>query len=113
MTAALEGDEWSAARPGPGNDHVAILKEARGGAPGPVWTSGKSRPHWDSMPDRPARSSVVIPTERPGPIEDSTCLSLKVTATYTDPRFSRQQCQCPQCSLLSKEVITVSHVRMT
>jgi hypothetical protein len=28
---------------------------------------GKSRPHRDSIPDRPARSSVAIPTELPGP----------------------------------------------
>ena len=35
--------------------------------PGPVWTGGKSRPHWDSVPDRPARSSVAIPTELPDP----------------------------------------------
>ena len=27
----------------------------------------KSRPHWDSIPDRPARSSVAIPSELPGP----------------------------------------------
>jgi len=56
MTAALEGDEWSAARPGPhftpGIDPVPILQET-GWAPGPVWTGGKSRPHRDSIPDRP------------------------------------------------------------
>ena len=45
---------------------VPILQEA-GWAPGPVWTGGKSRPHRDSIPDRPARSSVAIPTELPGP----------------------------------------------
>jgi len=28
---------------------------------------GKSRPYRDSIPDRPARSSVAIPTELPGP----------------------------------------------
>ena len=39
----------------PGKDPVPILQEA-GWAPGPVWTGGKSRPHWDSIPDRPARS---------------------------------------------------------
>jgi len=70
MTAALERGEWSAARPGrtlpPGKDPVPILQEA-GWAPGPVWTGGKSRPHRDSIPDRPARSSVAIPTELPGP----------------------------------------------
>ena len=47
-------------------DSVPILEEA-GWAPGPVWTGGKSRPHRDSIPDRPARSSVTIPTELPGP----------------------------------------------
>ena len=70
MTAALEGGEWSAARPGrtlpPGEDIVPILQEA-GWAPGLVLTDGKSRPHRDSIPDRPARSSVAIPTELPGP----------------------------------------------
>jgi len=39
----------------PGNDPVPTVQEA-GWAPGPVWTGGKSRPHWDSIPDRPARS---------------------------------------------------------
>jgi len=50
----------------PGKDPVPILLEA-GWAPGPVWTGGKSRPHRDLIPDRPARSSVAIPTELPGP----------------------------------------------
>ena len=70
MTAALEDGEWSAARPGrtlpPGKDPVHIVQEA-GWAPGPVWTGGKSRPHRDSIPDRPARSQSHIPTELPGP----------------------------------------------
>ena len=51
----------------PGEDLVPILQEA-GWAPGPVWTGGKSPPHRNSIPDRPARSSVVIPTELPGPL---------------------------------------------
>jgi len=50
MTAALEGGEWSAARPGrtlpPGKTPLPILQEA-GWAPGPVWTGEKSRPHRD------------------------------------------------------------------
>ena len=50
----------------PGKDPVPILQEAVW-VPGPVWTGGKSRPHRDSIPDRPARSSVTIPTELPGP----------------------------------------------
>ena len=56
MTSALEGGEWSAARPG--KDPVPILQED-GWAPGPVWTRGKSRPHRDSIPDRPARSQSL------------------------------------------------------
>ena len=47
-----------------GKDPVPIAQEA-GRAPGPVWTDGKSRPHRDSIPDRPSRSSVAIPTELP------------------------------------------------
>ena len=38
-----------------GKDPVPILQEA-GWAPGPVWTGGKSRPHRDSIPNRPAPS---------------------------------------------------------
>ena len=36
-----------------GKDPVPIVQEA-GWAPGPVWTGGKSRPHRDSIPNRPA-----------------------------------------------------------
>jgi len=50
----------------PGKDPVPILQEV-GWDPGPVWTGGKSRPHRDSIPDRPARSLVAIRTEPPGP----------------------------------------------
>ena len=39
----------------PGKDPVPILQEA-GWAAGPVWAGGKSRPHRDSIPDRPVRS---------------------------------------------------------
>ena len=48
----------------PWNDPVPILQEAWWAA-GPVWTGGKSRPHWDSIPNLPVRSSVAIPTELP------------------------------------------------
>ena len=45
MTAALEGGEWLAARPGrtlpPGKDPVPIVPEA-GWAPGPVWTGAEN-----------------------------------------------------------------------
>ena len=50
----------------PRKDPVPIVQEP-GWAPGPVWKGGKSRPHRDSIPDCPARSSVAIPTELPGP----------------------------------------------
>ena len=62
MTAALEGGEWSAAHPGrtlpPVKTRYPFLQEA-GWAPGPVWTGGKSRPHRDSIPDRPARDQSL------------------------------------------------------
>ena len=41
-----------------GKDPVPILQET-GWAPRPVWTGGKSRPHRDSVPDRPARSQSL------------------------------------------------------
>ena len=43
----------------PGKDPVSILQEARW-ASGPVWTGVKSRPHRDSIPDRPARSQPLF-----------------------------------------------------
>ena len=62
MTTALEGGEWSAARPGhtltPGKDLVPIVQGA-GCAPGPVWMGRKSRPHRDSIRDHPARSQLL------------------------------------------------------
>ena len=57
MTAALEG-VLSAARPDRILPRVPIPQEA-GWAPEPVWTGGKSRPHRDSIPDRPARSQTL------------------------------------------------------
>ena len=42
----------------PGKDPVPILQET-GCAPGPVCTGGKSRPHRDSIPDRPARNQSL------------------------------------------------------
>ena len=42
----------------PGKDPVPILQEA-GWVLGPVWTVGKSRPHRDSILDRPARSQSL------------------------------------------------------
>ena len=42
----------------PGKEPVAIVQEAEW-APGPIWTGGKSRPHRDSIPDRPACSQLL------------------------------------------------------
>jgi len=42
----------------PGKDPVPIVQEV-GWAPGPVWTGGISRPHRDSIPNRPARSQSL------------------------------------------------------
>ena len=62
MSAALEGGEWSAARPGrtlpQEKTRYPFLQEA-GWAPGPVWTGGKSRPHRDSIPDRLVHSNCT------------------------------------------------------
>ena len=41
-----------------GKDPVPISQET-GWAPGQVWTGVKSRPHRDSIPDRPARSQSL------------------------------------------------------
>jgi hypothetical protein len=50
-----------------GKDPVPIAQEA-GWALGPVWTGAENLAHpRDWSPDRPARSSVSIPTELPGP----------------------------------------------
>jgi len=42
----------------PGKDPVPIIQEG-GWVSGPVCPSGKSRLHWDSMPDRPASSQCL------------------------------------------------------
>jgi len=63
MTAALEGGEWSAARPTtlyPGKEPVPIVQEA-GWDPRPVWTGRKSHPHGDLIPDHPACSQSLCP----------------------------------------------------
>ena len=48
----------------PGKYPVPNLQEA-GWAPGPVWTGGKSRPHRDSILDRPARSQSLYRLSHP------------------------------------------------
>ena len=59
LTLALDGGEWSAARPGcftPGKDPVPKVQEA-GWAPGPVWTGAENLvPTGIRSTDLPARS---------------------------------------------------------
>jgi len=66
MTAALEGDEWSAARPGrtlpPGKEPIPIVQEAFSAD---LDRRKMSPPGFDSGPSSP--QSVTIPTELPGP----------------------------------------------
>jgi len=62
----LGGQPHATAASTPRKRPIHIVQEA-GWAQGPVWKDEKSRHHWDSIPDRPARSSVAIPTELPGP----------------------------------------------
>ena len=40
----------------------------------------KMSPHWDSIPDRPARTSVAIPTELPEPPCSCICVCINVVA---------------------------------
>ena len=42
----------------PGKEPVPIVQEA-GWVPGPVWTGGRSPPHRDAIPDRPARNQSL------------------------------------------------------
>ena len=74
----------------PGKDPVPILQEA-GWAPGPVWTGAKSRPHRDSIPDRPARSSVAVPTELSGPPK------CRISAGFIRTNGATCNTGCPVC----------------
>jgi len=70
MTTALEGGEWSAARPcrtlPPGKTRNPFYKSL-GRPKGRSGRAEKSRPHRDSIPNRPARSSVATLIELTGP----------------------------------------------
>ena len=62
MTATLEGGEWSAARSGrtlpPGKTRYSFYRRLGGPQDRSGW-GGKSRPHRDSIPDRPALSQSL------------------------------------------------------
>ena len=63
----------------PGKDPVPIVQDD-GWAPGPVWTGGKSRPHRESIPDRPAR--IRHYTDRGTGPTNSACSTNKGTVLY-------------------------------
>ena len=70
MTTALgwvRGQRHAPAALNPGKDSIPIVQEA-GWAPGSVWT-GAENPTQIGIrsPDRPAHSSVPVPTELPVP----------------------------------------------
>ena len=61
MTAASEGVSGQQHAPAALYPRERPSTHFTGGwwAQGPVWTGGKSRPHRDSIPDRPARSQSL------------------------------------------------------
>ena len=75
----------------PGKDPVPILQEV-GWTPGSVWAGGKSRPHRDSIPDRPARSQSLYRMSYPAHgyyIYHIKILSFPPTSCFV--RFAQQQ----------------------
>ena len=112
MTAALEGGEWSAARPGrtPGKDPVPILQEA-GWAPGPIWKGGKSRPHRDSIPDRPARSRPLYRLSYPAYIYTKIKRSLSLQSlTASIVHGNLFACTCIACVAYYQWLVFMSEV---
>ena len=80
----------------PGEDPVPTLQVA-GWAPGSVWTGGKSRPHRDSIPDRPARSQSLYR------------LSNRPTYTYIYIYIYIYICVCVCVCVLMCEVFNVNN----
>ena len=60
----------------PGKDPVPILQEA-GWAPGPIWTGGKSCPHRDSIPNRPASSQSLYRLSYPAHNNNNNTIILR------------------------------------
>ena len=74
----------------PGKDPVPILQEA-GWAPGPVWMGGKSRPHRDSILDRPARSQSLYRLNYPAhEVAYLRIIIIIHNMTYIEQAFSRR-----------------------
>jgi len=66
---------------------------------------GKSRPRRDSIPDRPARSSVAIPTELPDPVPDPINMCQISDYSYSNStRVNVTQINIQQCVLIRNYV---------
>ena len=81
----------------PGKDLVPILQEA-GWAPGLVWKGGKSRPHRDSIPDRPARSQSLYWISYPAHTELNVLITLQLGLTPPPVCWCRSICHFYQYS---------------
>ena len=96
-----------------GKDPVPILQEA-GWSPGPVWTGGKSRPHLDSIPDRPARSQSLYRLSYPA----YTCwVSKEIIQTHTIwyvalYHGNNGYANAPQCYVIGNIACVAWHIRM-
>jgi len=92
----------------PGEDPVPILQEG-GWAPGPVWTGGKSRPHRNSIPNRPARSQSLYRLSYPTHtytynINIYIYILCVHTHAHTHTHIWRQTFR-PMCSVMWRSVI--------
>jgi len=92
----------------PRKDPVPILQEG-GWAPEPVWTDGKSRPHQDWIPDRPACSQSLYRLSYPadfGKYMQSIFLLIYVPLLYSaDVNYidiKRQLTPLAKCHLLQQ-----------
>jgi len=82
----------------PGKDPIPILQEA-GWAPEPVWTGGKTRPHRDSIPDRPARSQSLYRLSYPAHIyrvSQEECARLREGVPYVKVYRYNPKHLCPK-----------------
>ena len=109
MTTALEVVS-STPRPQftPGKDPVPILQEA-GWAPGPVWTGGKSPPHRDSIPERPARSQSLYRLSYPA--HDGTSNRWKLLMVSYDAIFNKYVDEGRHPNTM--QVCSSAHIRST
>jgi hypothetical protein len=94
-TSVLEGDGWSAPRPGrftPGKDPVPIVQEA-GWAPGPVWTCAENPASIGiRSPDRPARIQSLYQLSYPGPLCQMCFAKIESRFTHRLMSVCLQEC---------------------